>query len=108
MTNTVTPLLGPPAHGGSVGTTLLWRAPGLREYLTRTKTTNGPAVVDDGRDEQLAAARLASQMLAGPPGTSVEGVVGRLLAVQAQDGRGRGLASAAGRRGLRPPMSTRR
>ncbi len=36
----------------------------------------------------VVATRLASQMLAGPPARSVEGVVGRLLAVQAQDPRG--------------------
>ena len=34
------------------------------------------------------AARLTSQLLAGPPARSPEAVVGRLLAVQAQDGRG--------------------
>jgi Winged helix DNA-binding domain len=41
-------------------------------------------------DDEVAAVatRLASQMLAGPPARSAEGVVGRVLAVQAQDPRG--------------------
>jgi hypothetical protein len=58
-------------------------------------------VVDVGRDEQVVAARLASQMLTGPPGTSVEGVVGRLLAVQAQDGRGARLSVRSRSTGLK-------
>jgi hypothetical protein len=36
----------------------------------------------------VVAARLASQLLTGPPARSPEEVVGQLLAVQAQDGRG--------------------
>ncbi len=40
-------------------------------------------------------ARLAAQLLAGPPARSVEGAVARLLAVQAQDGRGFRLAVRA-------------
>ena len=55
---------------------------------------------ETGRDEQLVVARLASQMLAGPPGTSVGGVVGRLLAVQAQDGRGARLSVRSRSTGL--------
>ena len=39
-------------------------------------------------DRAIAAARLASQLLSGPPARSVEAVVGHLLAIQAQDGRG--------------------
>ena len=39
-------------------------------------------------ERAIAAARLASQLLSGPPARSVEAVVGHLLAVQAQDGRG--------------------
>jgi hypothetical protein len=41
-------------------------------------------------DDELAVAgtRLASQLLAGPPARSAEGVVDRVLAVQAQDPRG--------------------
>ena len=58
-------------------------------------------MVDVGRDEQVVAARLASQMLTGPPGTSVEGVVGRLLAVQAQDGRGARLSVRSRSTGLK-------
>ena len=40
----------------------------------------------------LVAARLTAQLLAGPPAPGVEAVVGRLLAVQAQDARGARLA----------------
>ncbi len=58
-------------------------------------------MVDVGRDEQVVVARLASQMLAGLPGTSVEGVVGRLLAVQAQDGRGARLSVRSRSTGLK-------
>src|ERR1700681_4366564 len=43
------------------------------------------AVTDAG---SVVAARLASQLLTGPAARSAEDVVGRLLAVQAQDGRG--------------------
>ncbi len=46
------------------------------------------------------AARLRSQLLAGSPADSVEEVVGRLLAVQAQDGRGARLAVRSRSRGL--------
>lgn len=46
----------------------------------------------DGGDERLAVARLAAQQLTGPPAASPEEVVGRLLAVQAQDPRGARLA----------------
>ncbi|MGO9660220.1 MAG: winged helix DNA-binding domain-containing protein [Acidimicrobiales bacterium] len=56
-------------------------------------------MVEAGYDA-VVAARLASQMLAGPPGTSVEGVVGRLLAVQAQDGRGARLSVRSRSTGL--------
>lgn len=53
-----------------------------------------------GRAPDLVAARLSAQLLAGPPATSVEAVVGQLLAVQAQDARGARLAVRARSRGL--------
>jgi hypothetical protein len=45
-------------------------------------------------------ARLTAQLLAGPPARSPEAVVGRLLAVQAQDGRGARLAVRSRSSGL--------
>jgi hypothetical protein len=42
--------------------------------------------------DRLRRRRLRSQLLSGPPGDSPETVVGHLLAVQAQDGRGFRLA----------------
>jgi len=48
--------------------------------------------VSDAQDERLRRRRLRSQLLSGPPADSPESVVGRLLAVQAQDGRGLRLA----------------
>jgi hypothetical protein len=48
----------------------------------------------------LLAARLASQLLTGPPARSPEAVVGRLLAVQAQDARGARLGVRARSSGL--------
>lgn len=48
-----------------------------------------------------AAERLAAQLLSGPPATTVEEVVGHLLAVQAQDPRGARLAVRARSTGLR-------
>lgn len=46
----------------------------------------------DGRDEGTHRRRLTAQLLAGAPATTVDAVVDRLLAVQAQDGRGFRLA----------------
>ena len=51
-------------------------------------------------DERLRRRRLRSQLLTGPPADSPEAVVGRLLAVQAQDGRGFRLAVRSRSRGL--------
>ncbi|HVI35668.1 MAG TPA: hypothetical protein VM684_05525, partial [Gaiellales bacterium] len=48
----------------------------------------------------VARERLTSQLLAGPPATSVLDVVDRLLAVQAQDPRGARLAVRARSAGL--------
>ncbi|HCU92971.1 MAG TPA: hypothetical protein DHU96_09635 [Actinobacteria bacterium] len=48
----------------------------------------------------LAAQRLRAQLLTGPPASSVAGVTGRLLAVQAQDPRGARLAIRARSAGL--------
>lgn len=48
----------------------------------------------------LVAAKLTSQQLSGPPATSVTEVVGRLLAVQAQDPKGARLAVRARSTGL--------
>src|SRR4051794_16130431 len=48
----------------------------------------------------LARARLTSQLLAGTPARSAEDVVGRLLAVQAQDPRGARLAVRSRSTGL--------
>lgn len=48
----------------------------------------------------LVARRLASQLLTGAPARSPEAVVGRLLAVQAQDGRGARLGIRARSAGL--------
>jgi hypothetical protein len=45
-------------------------------------------VAGPGDEAAVVAARLASQLLAGPPARSAEAVVSRLLAVQAQDARG--------------------
>ena len=45
-------------------------------------------MTETGDETAIRAARLVSQLLAGPPAHSVEAVVGRLLAVQAQDARG--------------------
>jgi hypothetical protein len=55
-----------------------------------------PGASDDG----LRRRRLRAQLLSGPPATSPEEVVGRLLAVQAQDGRGFRLAVRSRSRGL--------
>ncbi len=54
---------------------------------------------DDGTD-RLRRLRLRSQLLSGPPADSPEAVVGHLLAVQAQDGRGFRLAVRSRTRGL--------
>ena len=54
---------------------------------------------DDGAD-RLRRLRLRSQLLSGPPADSPEAVVGHLLAVQAQDGRGFRLAIRSRTRGL--------
>jgi len=51
-------------------------------------------------DVDLLAARLKSQLIGGPPARSVEGVVNRLLAVQAQDARGARLAVRSRSSGL--------
>ncbi|HEX7460519.1 MAG TPA: crosslink repair DNA glycosylase YcaQ family protein, partial [Acidimicrobiales bacterium] len=56
-------------------------------------------VEDDGTD-RLRRRRLRSQLLSGPPADSPEAVVGQLLAVQAQDGRGFRLAVRCRSRGL--------
>ena len=53
----------------------------------------------DGTD-RLRRLRLRSQLLSGPPADSPEAVVGHLLAVQAQDGRGFRLAVRSRTRGL--------
>ena len=49
---------------------------------------------------EVLARRAASQLLTGPPATAVEGVVERLLAVQAQDPRGARLAVRSRSTGL--------
>lgn len=49
---------------------------------------------------EVVHARLASQLLIGPPASSVEDAVGRILAVQAQDPRGARLAVRARSSGL--------
>ena len=53
---------------------------------------------DDGA--RLRALRLRSQLLSGPPADTPEDVVGRILAVQAQDERGLRLAVRARSRGV--------
>ena len=53
-----------------------------------------------GADERLRRRRLRSQLLSGPRVGSPEAVVDRLLAVQAQDGRGFRLAVRSRSRGL--------
>lgn len=53
-----------------------------------------------GGPDAVSAARLQSQLLAGPPVGSVAAVAGRLLAVQAQDRRGARLAVRARSAGL--------
>jgi len=57
-------------------------------------------VAEDDGTERLRRLRLRSQLLAGPPADSPEAVVGHLLAVQAQDGRGFRLAVRSRTRGL--------
>jgi hypothetical protein len=61
-------------------------------------------------DEAIRRRRLRSQLLSGPRAVSPEEVVGHLLAVQAQDGRGfRPVAAPAGvriRTGSRPGPRT--
>jgi hypothetical protein len=59
----------------------------------------GDAVGDD-RYERLRRRRLRAQMLSGAAAHTPEAVVGRLLAVQAQDGRGFRLAVRSRSRGL--------
>ena len=51
----------------------------------------------------LIATRLTSQLLAGPPARSVDAVVDRLLAIQAQDARGFRLSVRARSQGLVAP-----
>jgi len=53
-----------------------------------------------GGNRTVAAKRLASQLLAGPPARSAEAVADRLLAIQAQDGRGFRLAVRSRTSGL--------
>jgi hypothetical protein len=55
---------------------------------------------DASATRELREQRLESQLLVGPPATSVEDAVGRLLAVQAQDERGFRLAIRARSIGL--------
>jgi len=56
--------------------------------------------VGDDRDERPRRRRLRAQMLSGAAAHTPEAVVGRLLAVQAQDGRGFRLAVRSRSRGL--------
>ena len=55
------------------------------------------------QDAWLIATRLTSQLLAGPPARSVEAVVDRLLAIQAQDARGFRLSVRARSAGVAAP-----
>lgn len=55
----------------------------------------------DDVDDEVHATRLTAQGLSGPPATTVEQVVHRLLAVQAQDPRGARLAVRSRSTGLR-------
>ena len=76
---------------------------GQRRHLTTGATGVGDYVGDDvgdDRDERPRRRRLRAQMLSGAAAHTPEAVVGRLLAVQAQDGRGFRLAVRSRSRGL--------
>ena len=83
-------------HATSVGVRGVQNTHGARvDRVRRVRGVRQHDLVPDA-----VAAKLTSQQLAGPPATSVTEVVGRLLAVQAQDPKGARLAVRARSTGL--------